>query len=383
MSSTAESAARSAPLTAATNGTAGTNARDGTAGAGQRVRPAALMYALLAVLFSLYLGINQLIGLRNEPIEPWKPLVWEMSSGLVVFFVLIPLVVRFESRHPIDAEPRWRAVCLHAAAALTFSAAHVVGMVLLRKAAYALLGQSYNFGNPAAGALYELQKDLITYAVILVVVYAYRQVKVRRSGEIRGARLAAELSQARLRHLTAQIEPHFLFNALNAISNRMHEDIEAADRMISDLGDLLRAAYDSSNDVLVPLGVELDLLRGYTAIMAERFRGQLTVNLDVPGGLETLQVPRLLLQPLVENALIHGLGNGHGNLSVVVRRQGAQLHYSISDDGAGISDSVNPGTGLTNVTRRLELLFPAAHTFDLRPRRPCGTVVTLSFPVAG
>ena len=121
-------------------------------------------------------------------------------------------------------------------------------------------------------------------------------------------------SQARLKHLTAQIEPHFLFNALNAISNRMHEDVDAADRMISDLGSLLRAAYDTDNQVLVPLERELEWLRGYAAMMTERFRGQLSFELNVAPGLEAVKVPRLLLQPLVENALRHGLPQGGGML---------------------------------------------------------------------
>jgi LytS/YehU family sensor histidine kinase len=183
-----------------------------------------------------------------------------------------------------------------------------------------------------------------------------------------------------LKHLTAQVEPHFLFNALNAISNRMHEDVEAADRMISDLGDLMRAAYDSDNHVLVPLARELEWLRGYASMMTERFRGQLSFELKVAPGLA--QVPRLLLQPLVENALRHGLPTGRGNLWVDVAREGATLHYTVSDDGEGIKDAViKPGTGLSNVARRLELLFPGAHTFALEPRSPKGTAVTLSFPV--
>jgi LytS/YehU family sensor histidine kinase len=96
-----------------------------------------------------------------------------------------------------------------------------------------------------------------------------------------------------------------------------------------------------------------------------------------------VEVPRLLLQPLVENALRHGLPSGRGNLTVDVSRQGATLRYVVSDDGVGIDDTtVKPGTGLSNVVRRLELLFPGAHTFTLAARQPQGTVVILSFPVA-
>jgi two-component system, LytTR family, sensor kinase len=339
------------------------------------------LYAVLVLLFGVYLGINQIVGLRRENIAAWKPLVWEISSAIVVF-ALVPFIVRFERRFRLDARPRWRAFVAHACAALVFCALHVAGILILRKLAYAAVGQHYGFDSLPAQAFYELQKDVITYGVILVVIFANREFKVRRTGELRASELAAELSQARLKHLTAQIEPHFLFNALNAISNRMHEDVDAADRMISDLGGLLRAAYDSDSQVLVPLGHELDWLRGYASMMTERFRGHLSFELKVAPGLDSVQVPRLLLQPLVENALKHGLAAGRGNLSVDVSQQGQMLLYTISDDGVGIDDTtIKAGTGLSNVRRRLELLFPGTHTFTLAAREPKGTVVSLSFPV--
>jgi two-component system, LytTR family, sensor kinase len=339
-----------------------------------------MLYALLAVLFGLYLGVNQMLD--NSRLATWKPFVWEVSSAIIIF-PCIPLIVRFERRFRVDAKTWWRTLLAHIGGALVFCALHVSGIVLIRKSVYALMGETYDFGDPLVRSFYELQKDLISYTVILIVIFAYRQFQVRRSGEIQAAKLAAELSQARLSHLTAQIEPHFLFNALNAISNRMHEDVEAADRMISDLGDLMRAAYDSDNHVLVPLARELDWLRGYASMMTERFRGRLSFDLKVAPGLEAVQVPRLLLQPLVENALRHGLPAGRGNLCVDVTREGATLHYTVSDDGEGIKDTViKPGTGLSNIARRLELLFPGAHTFTLLPRQPKGTVASLSFPVA-
>jgi two-component system, LytTR family, sensor kinase len=341
-----------------------------------------VLYAVLGMLFGLYMGVNSMIGLRGRPdIAPWQPLVWEISS-VIVILALIPFIVRFERHFRLGDRPRWRVAAAHACAALVFSALHVVGMLALRKLAYAFAGRQYDFDSVPIQALYELQKDLITYAVILVVIFATREFRIRRTADLRAAELAAELGQARLKHLTAQIEPHFLFNALNAISNRMHEDVEAADRMISDLGGLMRAAYDSDNQVLVPLRSELEWLRGYASMMTERFRGQLSFSLQVAPGLEAVEVPRLLLQPLVENALRHGLPDGRGSVVVEVARQGDRLCYAISDDGAGIKDTtIKPGTGLSNVARRLELLYAGAHTFSLTPRESGGTVVALSFPI--
>ena len=345
--------------------------------------PGRRLYALFMVLFGLYLGCNAAIAYRRgHDTGLWKPFVWEMSSILVIG-VLIPLVVQLENRVRIDSRPRLRAFLVHAGGALAFSIVHTTGMVLLRKLAYALAGDSYNFGDILVEGFYELQKDLITYVVVLLVVFAFREFRVRRAGELRAQQLAAELSEARLRQLTAQIEPHFLFNALNAISNRMHENVEAADRMITQLGDLLRAAYESDDSVLVPLARELGWLRGYAAMMAERFRGQLTFEIEVDPGMEMLRVPRLLLQPLVENAIRHGLKGGHGWLKVQVHRHRDTLQYTVSDDGVGLpAKPLERGTGLSNISRRLELLFPDRHELNFGSREPHGAVVSLSFPVS-
>jgi two-component system, LytTR family, sensor kinase len=347
------------------------------------LRPAWPVYLALALLLGAYLGLNHLIDLRSAELANWKPFVWELSSVLVIF-ALIPFIVRFERRFRLDARPRSRILLAHIAGGVAFSVLHTSGMVLLRKLSYAAVGESYDFGNVLIRSFYELQKDLITYVVILIVLFAVREFRVRRAGELRAAELAAELSEARLRHLTAQIEPHFLFNALNAISNRMHEDVDAADRMISQLGDLLRAAYETDHHVLVPLGRELGWLRGYAAMMAERFRGHLAFEVEVDPDLEAVEVPRLLLQPIVENAIRHGLQGGHGWLRVEVRRKGARLQYTVSDDGVGLPEApLERGTGVSNVSRRLELLFPNDHTLTFAARVPKGVVVTVSFPVPG
>ncbi len=349
------------------------------------VRPGWPLYLVCALLYGLYLGLNQLIGLgpARGDFAAWKPFVWETSSVLVIVG-LIPLIIRYEARFRLDARPRSRIFFAHLAGAVVFSVVHTSGMVALRKIVYALAGEHYDFGSIALGGFYELQKDVVSYLIILIVVFAFREFRARRAGELRAAALAAELSNARLQHLTAQIEPHFLFNSLNAISNRMHEDVDAADRMIAQLGDLLRAAYESDRSLLVPLAREIDWLRGYAAMMGERFRGQLAFQVQVEVGLEALLVPRMLLQPVVENALRHGLREGRGWLEVDVRRADGRLQYKVSDDGVGLPDPPRPeavGTGLANIARRLELLFPAEHSFRITGRSPRGVEVTLSFPV--
>src|SRR5882672_2746578 len=300
-----------------------------------------ILFVIFPVLFGLYLGLNELIGRANSnrTIEYWKPIAWEMTS-VIVIMALVPLIFWFEKRHRLEAPRRLRTAAIHLGGAVAFSIVHVIGMIAI----------------------------------------PIRQYRRRREGEVLAAELSRNVSDARLRQLTAQIDPHFIFNALNAISNRMHEDVEAADRMIARLADLMRAAYDTDASVFVELGREIELLRGYLALMAERFRGQLAIDIDVEPGLESLRVPRLLIQPIVENALKHGLASGRGRLRVEVRRRGDRLTCLVADDGVGIAAPVRMGTGLSNVSHRLELLFPAAHEFVIGPAEPAGTRVWLSIP---
>ncbi|MGH8290156.1 MAG: sensor histidine kinase [Steroidobacteraceae bacterium] len=343
------------------------------------------LYIVIGLLFGAYMAINDMAGgeIYSPHFAVWKPFVRNYSS-ILILFALIPLVVRLENRFRLDARPRLPVILVHSAGALLFSLIHVAVAYPLRIVVYHLAGDPYVIDNVFITFLYEAQKTIILYVFVLLISFAVREFRIRRASELRAVRLTAELGEARLRHLTAQVDPHFLFNALNAISNRMREDLDAADRMIAQLGDLLRAAYDTDQHLLVSLGSELQWLRGYAGMMAERFRGQLNFELDIEPALESLQVPRLLLQPLVENSLRHGLAEGRGSLSVKVHRTGHRLRYIIADDGIGLPTTpLRRGTGLSNVARRLELMFPGDHEFNLASRFSRGTVATIEFPITG
>lgn len=343
------------------------------------------LYVLMGLLFGAYMAINDMAGgeIYSPHFAVWKPFVRNYSS-ILILFALIPLIVRLENHFRLDRRPRAPVVLVHSAGALLFSLAHVAVAYPLRMLVYHLAGAPYVIDNMLITLLYEAQKTTILYVFVLLISFAVREFRVRRASELRAVSLTAELGEARLRHLTAQVDPHFLFNALNAISNRMREDLDAADRMITQLGDLLRGAYDTDKHLLVSLGSELQWLRGYAGMMAERFRGQLRFELDIEPALESLQVPRLLLQPLVENSLRHGLAQGRGSLTVKVNRTGHRLRYVIADDGVGLpATPLRRGTGLSNVARRLELMFPSDHELNLASRSPRGAIATIEFPISG
>jgi LytS/YehU family sensor histidine kinase len=295
---------------------------------------------------------------------------------------LAVLVYRFEGRFPLSG-PRWlRHLPVHVPAVVVFSALHTLGMVGIRKVVYAMAGRYYDFGDAWLGFAYELQKDLISYAIIVIACIALRTQRQRRERELAVIRLERDLSEARLAQLTAQIEPHFMFNTLNAISNRMHEDVDAADRMMAAFAELLRAALAESGSAHVRVAEDVAWLERYFALMRERFRGKLETKVTLDPAARDARIPRLLLQPLVENAFEHGLKNGRGSVAVAIRVDGRRLRCSVEDDGAGLAAEFRSGTGLGNVRSRLDLLYPQDHAFRIASRPEGGTRIEIDLPLA-
>ncbi|NJK42422.1 MAG: histidine kinase [Aquincola sp.] len=193
-----------------------------------------------------------------------------------------------------------------------------------------------------------------------------------------------QLARAELQHLKAQLHPHFLFNALNTVSSLVRTQPETATRMIGQLSTLLRHALQRESAQEVPLREELTVLAAYVEIEQLRFEDRLSVIWNIAPDAMTAQVPHLLLQPLVENAIRHGIAprSEPGSVEIAAVRRNGSLHLSVADDGVGRAATAVPraGIGLTNTRDRLRQLYGAAQSLTVDPVVPHGLRVDITLP---
>jgi len=214
----------------------------------------------------------------------------------------------------------------------------------------------------------------------------YNYYQKYRERELQTSQLEARLAQSRLQVLKMQLHPHFLFNTLNAISELTHRDPDAADRMLTDLSDLLRMSFENLEVQEVSLQQELEFLKKYIEIEQMRFHDRLTVELAIAPETLDATVPNMILQPLVENAIKHGISPraSGGRIDIATARNNGHLEITVSDNGLGIpfhdTDGLNEGVGISNTRRRLKHLYGDKHRFEIASGSEHGVTVSLEIP---
>jgi signal transduction histidine kinase len=330
-------------------------------------------WTALAVFFAISLWLNYVAQGREA----------RFGASLIVSLAewwlwapLTPVVIALASRFSLRPGRRGRDVAVHLAAAAILA---TIKVLVERVVRLWIFGVS-PYLLPSSLALHFLVYWAIAGATRGFEYYRESQLKL-----LRASQTESRLNEARLQLLRAQLQPHFLFNALNTVAEMVHEDVDRADRMIASLSDLLRVSLDAGD--AVPLAEEVRIAGLYLDIQQARFGDRLRVRWDVPEACATTAVPRLLLQPLLENAIQHGLAQGRcgGTIEITVRGLAGTLLMTVSDDGAGVSMAVqvrntkSEGIGLANTRARLAAWSPDA-TLELRPRPGGGTVVEIDLP---
>jgi signal transduction histidine kinase len=344
----------------------------------------AAAFAVAGVLRFGYFYLDDLMrGERNTLVER---LINESTGAAMALLVMVPLVAVWQ-RWPLERE-RWRRlVPIYAIALVATGLAHTTLMWGSRVLLYPVIeGGTYGYGPMPWPYFMELPNQLIMFAATLGVLTAVRHSRLLREREQRATALQRDLARAQLATMRLQLQPHFLFNALNTISATMYDDPGTADEMIEQLGALLRRSLQRDQMDEVALRDELAMLEQYVAIMRARFGDAVRVTITHPPEVEVCAVPSLLLQPLVENAFRHGNASriGVASIEVRIRIEGARLVIEVLDDGPGVPDDVQPsraGLGLSLTADRLRLLYGDAQLMSVGNAAEGGFRVTIAIPL--
>jgi two-component system, LytTR family, sensor kinase len=348
------------------------------------------------ISLALLLGIATVFGLSSL-IQAYflsraagraDPVLHLLVLNLVYWYVpalLAPFIIQIATKFQFGKGRIVQPILVHLPAVLLYSLIHTAARFLTR---WALMPHA-----PLRGWWRDVRVDywqqldwmFMTYLFLVGLTHAleYRHESERRS--LDAAQLETRLVEAQLQALQRQLHPHFLFNTLNAIAGLMRSDVDAADRMMDRLGDLLRLTLNTSNIQEVSLKEELEVLQKYLDIEQVRLGNRMTVNADIDPDTLDAQVPNFLLQPLVENAVRYGIAPHarQGHLSITASRAGNRLAIEISDSGDGVPPHrltlLNQGVGLANTRARLEHRYPNDHTLLCANTHP-GFKVTVNIP---
>jgi two-component system LytT family sensor kinase len=346
----------------------------------------ALVWTAIGLFFTFQVYFAMMRSDRPVPLSETLAVQFSYSY---IWALVTPLALWLAGRYRLEQEHWRRNLLLH----VLFSTACVV---LVGCMLYAFNAVYWGRPRGATGALWLISRSIILnasenygiYCLILLARHALDYYRRYTAGERRAAQLQTQLAEAQLQALKMQLQPHFLFNTLHSISALVYKDVEAADRMIARLGDFLRLTLENSGTQEVSLQQELEFLKCYLEIERIRFQDRLTTTLRIDAQALDVQVPNLILQPIVENAIRHGVAprSTPGQIDILAERKNGTLRIRIKDNGPGLTlnrsldSNFKEGVGLANTRARLEQLYGAAHRFELANDPRGGLVVTLEIP---
>jgi signal transduction histidine kinase len=347
--------------------------------------PLVLGIATVLGFFSTFQAANMMLVSGETPQVP--VLIGLNLSYWWLWALLLPGVVWLARRFRIE-RPTWkRSAVVLVAGLFVFVGIHTVLGVTARVGILTLAGQNPIWWRQFQSSVFwNFDWGMMTYWTIVGVSHAIDFHRESQDRALKAAQLETRLAEAQLQALQRQLHPHFLFNTLHAISALMHRDTEAADAMLARLSDLLRLTLDRIGVQEVPLRDELEFIDKYLEIERTRFGDRLQVSTAIDPATLDAAVPTLLLQPLVENAIRHGIAPkiGGGRVDISAHRAGGTLVLKVRDSGVGLSaakrSALTTGVGLSNTRSRLEHLYRDAFTFEFSDAPGGGLIVTIVLP---
>ena len=337
---------------------------------------------LLAALSSgLAISFTRALG---KPATNWTSVVVLNATYWYVWALFTPSIVWLSQHFRFERQGLVRAFVIHLPSVALFSFAHIAVMAATQW--WLAGGRTYPLWNEVQrSALMNFDWEMMTYWAIAGLSHAVLYYRESRDRALRASQLETKLVEAQMAALRHQLQPHFLFNTLHAISTLMHRDVEAADQTLMRLSDLLRMTLENLGRQESTLKAELDFLSKYLEIEQTRFADRLVVRFEVePETLDAL-LPTLLLQPLVENAIKHGVSKktGPGHIDIRARQDHDKLWIEVRDDGRGLSETaltaLQKGIGVSTTRARLQHQFGADFRFEFH-RLEEGVAVVVAVP---
>lgn len=341
-------------------------------------------FTAVGLLLFCYKYLDDLARARSGTLL--ERLIEEMTA-VYAMALLFPLVARFARRFRLPSEHWVRNFFLHVGGVLVFSFLHTTLNWASRHVLFPLAGLGeYDYGILRLRYPMELSIHVIIWSSLVGFIHLFDYYRAARARELQLAQLETKLVRAQLQTLRLQLQPHFLFNALNTISSTLYDDVRAADRMIARLSEFLRLTLRSSEAQEVTLKQELEFLELYLEIMRTRFEDRLKVDFAVPPDTLEALTPQLILQPLVENSIKHATDplSGSVRINVCARRENGSLWLEVSDDGPGLqanrTKALQDGFGLANTAERLQQLYGTAQALTLENVARGGLCVKVKIP---
>jgi two-component system LytT family sensor kinase len=345
--------------------------------------------AIVWLVIGVITGIQVVVGLSAlGRSHNWVPLFLATSAAWVFWAVATPVILSLSRRFPLVGRGNWKNLLVHLAAALAISVVRIGGSALLEWAINPLaIAPHPSYRTMFLTMVYmQFHTGLIIYGATVAIDNIIVSIRHLARREAESARLASELSKSQLDALRHQLEPHFLFNTLNGISGLVREgQNDAAVEMIAGLSTLLRRVLEDSERQLVPLAEEVSFLESYIALQTMRLGDRLKVTLEIPVELYAAMVPQLLLQPLIENAIEHGIGKLEegGEIRVTARQSEGTLLIHLYNDGPRLSLAApgdRTGVGLSNTRGRLVTLYGPQSSVELRNCAHSGVETIIRVP---
>lgn len=317
----------------------------------------------------------------NDGTDYWKPVLWETSS-MVAATILLVIQRHFARRYDYLIAQPWRWFAMQARWLPMYWVAFTPIAFGIRHAVYAMAGETYEHAPWLETFLYEAIKLSVFVGMFILIEFGILSFAELLQEKLRAEKANTLLRQAQLQRLAQQMQPHFLFNALNTISSLMHTDVHKADATLIQLADVLRTTLEVSELHEAPLSTELKLVRGYADVMQARYADRVEIDWRIGQGTLACIVPVMSIQPLLENVFKHTVERRRQltRIRVETRIDDGKLVVLIEDDIGTLAGTTPPGIGLRNLRERLEVLYSGRATLALSQLSPAGVRAEMEVP---